>query len=1450
MSLALVVPATASARPKAAAADPAKVLVVTSSQDALSAAGIASIQAGAASGNYTVTAPAPADVGAQFTPAALDGYRAVVFLNTDMASPLNDAQRANFEAYFRKGGGYVGIGSAVETDPNWQFMTNILGTRSSGRAGAQSGTVKVFDRVHDATKNLPEYWDRTENWYNFATDVRGKSHVLATVVEDPFSAQPAGNTVDGIAGGTMGANHPVSFCKDYQGGRSFYTALGTSASAFDAQLGEHLKGAISWATGQSSPTYSDCGATVLANFQQVKLTQQPNINEPIGFDQLPDGRVLQTDRRGGVRLHDPVSGTTTLIADLGAATVPQTMRVYTNSEDGLYGPAVDPNFATNKWVYLYYAPQTVTDVKLSTGAIVTQTTPNTTVPNFASSPTAWDPYVGYFQLSRFKFVEDASGPHLDLSTEQQILRVNNNRQECCHVAGDIDFDKAGNLWMVTGDDTPAGGINANGFGPFQDQLTDEQQTVRTNNATGGTFTLTWNGQTTAPLPYNATTAQVDAALEALSNVGTDNIQTSATPATANASTGVINVFFRRALSHKDQPLITANGAGLTGSSPTAVAAMATAANGALGTQPLDGGMYARPTGDDRRSTTNTNDLRGKILRIKVKDNIGAADANKADTGSGTGAYTIPSGNLAAYAKANYPAVAGQANYDAKFRPEIYAMGFRNPYRIQVDENNVAYITDYSPDSQTQQRGRGPAGTGRMEIVRKPSNYGYPLCYSSKLGYNKWEFNEFAPGTTTVGIPATDPPSNDCGRTDGLPNESRWVKDGGPGFEAGLALTPPVSDPDIWYSYRDNNATTPLGTPCAGYYAMTPGPTAPGSTTECPRLFPDLYTGGVGPHGAAKYHFDPANTNTKKFPAYFDNSVFLGEFTQDTLREIKLDSQNRIFKINNTLDCGQANLATPLFDFECDNPEDLQFGADGDLYLLTYGDGFFAINPDAGMYKWQYVKGQRAPKAVLTTNKTDGALPLTIQFKGSASTDADPGDSIRFEWDFGDGSPLSTEPDPSHVYTKAGRYTAILKVIDSSGQTSTLSTIITAGNTSPTVTVTGPIDGGLFSFGDKIQYKVSVTDPEDPSINCTDIVTTFVLGHDTHGHAEGSAAGCTGFLQTDAADVSHGGNVFGVVSATYTDKGGQGANAAAPPLTTTSQIQIRQKHQEVEFVVNQNGTATASNTDPVGGGVHRSAITAGDWLQLNGPFNLFQINSVSFRYSDGTAGRTAGSPLAAVDIREDSITGPVIATANLASTGGTGVWATSSTPIASSGRHELFVTFRLVTGGQTGANVVNLNYLEFAGNGVTVQEVSAPGSAGGSVSPTLALSLGTAASFGAFTPGVAKTYTASTTANVISTAGDALLSVSDPSSVATGRLVNGTFSLPSALTAKAASAGGTGGAFAAVGGSSNPTTLLTYAAPKSNDTVTVSFEQAIGASDALRTGSYSKTLTFTLSTTTP
>jgi hypothetical protein len=146
-------------------------------------------------------------------------------------------------------------------------------------------------------------------------------------------------------------------------------------------------------------------------------------------------------------------------------------------------------------------------------------------------------------------------------------------------------------------------------------------------------------------------------------------------------------------------------------------------------------------------------------------------------------------------------------------------------------------------------------------------------------------------------------------------------------------------------------------------------------------------------------------------------------------------------------------------------------------------------------------------------------------------------------------------------------------------------------------------------------------------------------------------------------------------------------------------------------------------------------------------------------------------------------------------------------------------------------------------------VSAAGGPGGVVAAALSLSLAaTPMSFGAFTPGLANNYSAGTTATVLSTAGDGALSVSDPSPTAPGHLVNGAFSLPSAVQAKASSPAGTGGAFTDVG--ATPATLLTYTGPVSNDPVALTFQQHIGQNDPLRTGTYAKTLTFTLSTTNP
>ena len=122
------------------------------------------------------------------------------------------------------------------------------------------------------------------------------------------------------------------------------------------------------------------------------------------------------------------------------------------------------------------------------------------------------------------------------------------------------------------------------------------------------------------------------------------------------------------------------------------------------------------------------------------------------------------------------------------------------------------MTDYSPDSQVPEQFRGPAGTGRVEVVRRPANYGWPLCYAPNLPYYRWDFNKTRPLDAT-------PTPYECGNpAKGAPNASRWNT--GATVDAtvqpGSTETPPITQPDIWYSYRDNQ-NPPLGTPCLAYY---------------------------------------------------------------------------------------------------------------------------------------------------------------------------------------------------------------------------------------------------------------------------------------------------------------------------------------------------------------------------------------------------------------------------------------------------------------------------------------------------------------------------------------------------------------------------------------------------------------------------------------------------------
>ncbi|UMG92385.1 PQQ-dependent sugar dehydrogenase [Nocardioides sp. TF02-7] len=118
-----------------------------------------------------------------------------------------------------------------------------------------------------------------------------------------------------------------------------------------------------------------------------------------------------------------------------------------------------------------------------------------------------------------------------------------------------------------------------------------------------------------------------------------------------------------------------------------------------GYAPLDDRADRNPAFDARRTSGNSNDPRGKILRIKPKPG---------------GGYAIPRGNMFR------PGTPGT-------RPEIYSMGWRNPFRIEIDpRTDHLYVADYSPDANAPDPERGPAGHGKWTVVTEPGNYGWPL----------------------------------------------------------------------------------------------------------------------------------------------------------------------------------------------------------------------------------------------------------------------------------------------------------------------------------------------------------------------------------------------------------------------------------------------------------------------------------------------------------------------------------------------------------------------------------------------------------------------------------------------------------------------------------------------------------------------------------------------------
>jgi cytochrome c len=215
----------------------------------------------------------------------LSRYDAVVFLHTT-GDPLSEAsERAALEEFVRAGGGYVGIHAASDQDEGsratWPWYGRLVGAYFGGHplynsrpegdescgfgpiVSCHDGIATVEDTVHPATAHLaagapssPPTWEVYDEFYGFDTNPRPNVHVLLTLDESTYLDDPRRIP---FGPGFMGEDHPIAWCHEFEGGRSFYTSLGHDTLLFtnDAYL-RHLLGGILWAAGTVE---GDCRTT-------------------------------------------------------------------------------------------------------------------------------------------------------------------------------------------------------------------------------------------------------------------------------------------------------------------------------------------------------------------------------------------------------------------------------------------------------------------------------------------------------------------------------------------------------------------------------------------------------------------------------------------------------------------------------------------------------------------------------------------------------------------------------------------------------------------------------------------------------------------------------------------------------------------------------------------------------------------------------------------------------------------------------------------------------------------------------------------------------------------------------------------------------------------------------------------------------------------------------------
>lgn len=410
--------------------------------------------------------------------------------------------------------------------------------------------------------------------------------------------------------------------------------------------------------------------------------------------------------------------------------------------------------------------------------------------------------------------------------------------------------------------------------------------------------------------------------------------------------------------------------------------------------------------DAQKSASNTHSYNGKILRIKPTPD---------------GSYEIPEGNL-------FP------RDGSKGRPEIYVMGCRNPWRMNVDSaTGFVYWGDVGPDAGGDNP-RGPRGYDEINQARRAGNFGWPYFVGNNFAYADVDF-----ATGTIGpkfdanAPVNESPNN-----------------------TGEKLLPPAEPALIYY---------------------------PGAASA---EFPELGGGGRTACAGPVYHYSASLQSPIKFPAAYDRALFIYEWSRHWIKVVHLDEDYRVKRIEPFMPAQQFV-----------RPIDMEFGPDGAMYLIEYGDTW-GVNQNARLIRIDYVLGNRAPVAVASAENNIGKQPLAVVLSSKGTFDKDADDELKYEWrvtrakaeapeSVGDtpaessvSSPVvaSREPNPTVTFEQLGVYNVELVVTDSHGASRAASIPVVVGNERPVIRFVEPQAGDFFDPSAPIQYRLHVKDAED------------------------------------------------------------------------------------------------------------------------------------------------------------------------------------------------------------------------------------------------------------------------------------------------------------------------------------------------------------------------------------